>query len=126
MKSIFLTLLMAACAAAASSQSLAHPATNAASAALKAASVPKENCSTANAGIALPASIPPVQGNVQSVFALRYQDYVIGTGAEAAGNLRADLNFVRDIRCFERLCVGIHGVELHAVEAFRIHARDCV
>jgi peptidylprolyl isomerase len=86
MKSIFLTLLMAACAAAASSQSLAHPATNAASAALKAASVPKENCSTANAGIALPASIPPVQGNVQSVFALRYQDYVIGTGAEAEPN----------------------------------------
>jgi peptidylprolyl isomerase len=92
MKQIFLTLLMAACAAAASTQSLAQPATNAASAAMKAASSPKEkskskeNCSTANAGIALPASVPPVQGNVQSVFALRYQDYVIGTGAEAEPN----------------------------------------
>jgi peptidylprolyl isomerase len=75
MKHICMILLMAACAAAAGSQSLANPATNAASA-------PKENCSTA-AGIALPASIPPVQGDVQSVIALRYQDYVIGTGAEA-------------------------------------------
>jgi len=79
-------LLMAACAAAASSQSLVHPATKAASAAAKTGSAPKENCSTAAAGIALPASIPPVQGNVQSVFALRYQDYVIGTGAEAEPN----------------------------------------
>ena len=86
MKSIFLTLLMAACAAAASSQTPAYPATKAASAAAKAASAPKENCSTAAAGIALPANIPPVQGNVQSVFALRYQDYVIGTGAEAEPN----------------------------------------
>ena len=86
MKSIFLTLLMAACAAAASSQSLANPATKAASAAVKAASAPKENCSTAAAGIVLPANIPPVQGPVQSVFALRYQDYVIGTGAEAEPN----------------------------------------
>jgi peptidylprolyl isomerase len=86
MKSIFLTLLMAACAAAASSQSLAHPATKAASAAAKAAAAPKENCSTAAAAIALPAGIPPIQGNVQSVFALRYQDQVIGTGAEAEPN----------------------------------------
>jgi peptidylprolyl isomerase len=86
MKHIFLLLLMAACAAAASSQSLAHPATKAAGAAAKAASAPKENCSTAAAGIALPASVPPVQGPVQSVFALRYQDYVIGTGAEAEPN----------------------------------------
>jgi peptidylprolyl isomerase len=86
MKPIILTLLMAACSAAASSQSLTNPATNAASAAIKAASAPKENCSTAAAGITLPANIPPVQGNVQSVFALRYQDYVIGTGAEAEPN----------------------------------------
>jgi peptidylprolyl isomerase len=83
MKHICMILLMAACAAAASSQSLSKPATKAASASLKAASAPKENCSTTAAGIALPAGIPPVQGNVQSVFALRYQDYVIGTGAEA-------------------------------------------
>jgi len=86
MKHICMILLMAACAAAASSQSLVHPATKAASAAAKTGSAPKENCSTAAAGIALPASIPPVQGNVQSVFALRYQDYVIGTGAEAEPN----------------------------------------
>lgn len=86
MKSIFLTLLMAACAAAASSQSLAHPATKAAGAAMSAASAPKENCSIGAAGITLPAGIPPVKGEVQSVFALRYQDYVIGTGAEAEPN----------------------------------------
>ncbi len=86
MKHICVILLMAACAAAASSQSLAHPAANAASADMKAASAPKENCSTAAAGITLPANIPPVQGDVQSVFALRYQDYVIGTGAEAEPN----------------------------------------
>ncbi len=86
MKHICMILLMAACTAAASSQSLAFPATKAAGAAMKAASAPKENCSIGAAGITLPASIPPVKGEVQAVFALRYQDYVIGTGADAEPN----------------------------------------
>ena len=86
MKHIFLTLLMAASAAAASSQTPAHLATNAASAAKPAASATNQDCSIASAGIVLPPGIPHVQGNVQSVLALRYQDFVIGTGAEAEPN----------------------------------------
>jgi peptidylprolyl isomerase len=85
MKHIFLTLLMAASAAAASSLTPANPATNAASAA-KTAALKSEDCSIAAAGITLPADIAPVKGDVKSVFALRYQDYVIGTGAEAEPN----------------------------------------
>src|SRR5208337_1134167 len=86
MKHIFLTLLIAASAAAASSLTPANPANNAASAAKPAASAKTQDCSIAAAGIVMPPGIDPVQGNVQSVFALRYQDFVIGTGAEAEPN----------------------------------------
>jgi peptidylprolyl isomerase len=86
MKHIFLTLLMAASAAAASSLTPANPANNEASAAKPTASATTQDCSIASAGIVLPPGIDPVQGNVQSVLALRYQDFVIGTGAEAEPN----------------------------------------
>ena len=86
MKHKMLILLMAACAAAASSQTTAKPATHAASAAKTAAISTSAKCATASASINLPPGVPPVEGDVQAVFALRYQDFKIGTGAEAEPN----------------------------------------
>lgn len=83
MKLNLLVLLMAASAAAASSQSPVNPAIHAASAAVPAAAAASENCSIASAGITLPPDIPPVAGDVKSLIALRYQDYVVGTGPVA-------------------------------------------
>lgn len=83
MKHKMLILLMAACAAAASSQTPAKPATHAASAAKTAAISTSAKCAAASASIKLPPGVPPVEGDVQNLIALRYQDFKIGTGAEA-------------------------------------------
>ena len=44
-------------------------------------------------------------------------DLGIGAGAQAVGHLGAELQLVGDVAGGQRLHVGIHGVELHALEA---------
>ncbi|MGA3264757.1 MAG: FKBP-type peptidyl-prolyl cis-trans isomerase [Terracidiphilus sp.] len=83
MKNMLLILLMAASAAAASSQNPAHPATHAAIAAQTAATAASAKCPAASAGIELPPGVPPAEGDLKDIFALRYQDIKVGAGAEA-------------------------------------------
>ncbi len=83
MKNLMLILLMAACAAAASSQNPAHPATHAAMAAQTAATSTSAKCPAGSANIVLPPGVPPAEGDLKDIFALRYQDIKVGTGAEA-------------------------------------------
>jgi peptidylprolyl isomerase len=83
MKHTVLILLMAASASAACAQTLAKPATSAASAAKSFASATTAKCPTASAAIKLPPGVPSVEGCLQTVFALRYQEIKIGDGAEA-------------------------------------------
>lgn len=83
MKQSVLILLLAA--AAAGAQTTAKPAT----AGVKTAAKPAATAPKATAGSAaakLPPGVPPVAGPVKSLFALRYQDTKIGTGAEAEPN----------------------------------------
>lgn len=77
MKRIVLILLMAASAAAASAQTPAKPAAKAATAA---------KAAPAHAGTKLPPGVPAAKGIVKTAYTLRYQDIVIGTGAEAEPN----------------------------------------
>ncbi len=50
----------------------------------------------------------------------------IGARAQRAGQLRADLDFVRDIAGGERLRVGVDGEEFGAVEPFFYQTADGV
>jgi len=80
MKRIVLILLMAANAAAASAQTPAKPTGPAA----KAATVTK--AAPARVGTKLPPGVPAAKGIVKTAYALRYQEIVLGTGAEAESN----------------------------------------
>jgi peptidylprolyl isomerase len=77
MKRIVLVLFLAASAVAATAQTPAKPAAPAATAPHAAA--------TASA-VKLPPGVPAVRGIVKTAFSLRYEDYKIGTGAEAEPN----------------------------------------
>ncbi|MDR3727313.1 MAG: FKBP-type peptidyl-prolyl cis-trans isomerase [Terracidiphilus sp.] len=98
MKRTVLILLMAACAAAASAQTPAKPASPAAKTAATAAKTAATAAKTAKpsasvarpagaaAGVKLPAGVPAVRGIVKTAFAMRYEDIKIGTGAAAEPN----------------------------------------
>jgi len=75
----FLILLIAASAIA---QTSAKPSTSAAAAARPAVSTSKTPA--ASPAVKLPPGVPPVKARLQTAFSLRYQDIVIGTGADAA------------------------------------------
>jgi peptidylprolyl isomerase len=77
MKRTVLILLMAASTAAASAQSPAKPAAPAAKAA---------KAAPASLAAKLPPGVPAAKGIVKTAFSLRYQEIVIGTGAEAEPN----------------------------------------
>ena len=53
-------------------------------------------------------------------------DRRIGAGAEPFSDFGADLHLVRDLGSLKRLRIGIHHVELDAIEPFLIHAADGV
>jgi peptidylprolyl isomerase len=72
-----LILFLAASAVAAIAQTPAKPAAPATTAPHPAA---------ASTAIKLPPGVPPVRGIVKTAFTLRYEDYKIGTGAEAEPN----------------------------------------
>jgi peptidylprolyl isomerase len=74
MRNNFLALILAASAAVAAAQAPAKPAA-------PAATVPHP-AATAT-GVKLPPGVPPVRGIVRTAFALHYEDYKIGAGAEA-------------------------------------------
>jgi len=86
-----LFLLLAAGVAAASAQTPATPATKPATAAKSAAAAKSATATksatashaTAAAAIKLPPGVPPVKGIRKELFALRYQDILIGSGAVA-------------------------------------------
>lgn len=78
MRYTVLILLMATTVAAASAQTAAKPAPHAT--AKPAATAGKAASST---GVTLPAGVPAETGPVETAFSLHYQDYQIGTGAEA-------------------------------------------
>jgi peptidylprolyl isomerase len=94
MKQAVLILLMAA-SAAASAQTPAKPAAPAASAPKPATTAskpattapkpaaPAARSATASSAVKLPPGVPPAKGIVKTAFSLRYQDVVIGTGADA-------------------------------------------
>jgi peptidylprolyl isomerase len=86
MKTNALILLMAASTLAATAQTAAKPAAPSAATAKPAATATKS--ATATTGTSLPPGIPKVRGIVKTAFtaSLRYQDYVIGTGADALPN----------------------------------------
>src|SRR5579863_5186044 len=79
MKHPALTLLLAACVAAASAQTAPKPAAPAAG---KPAATTSHPASAAT-GIKLPPGVPAARGIVKTAFSLRYQDFKLGTGAEA-------------------------------------------
>jgi len=96
MKQAVLILLLAA-STAASAQTPAKPAAPAASApkpvtASKPATTASKpaataaHSATASSAIKLPPGVPPAKGIVKTAFSLRYQDVVIGTGADAEPN----------------------------------------
>jgi peptidylprolyl isomerase len=90
MKQAVLILLLAA-SAAASAQTPAKPAAPAANAPKPATTASKPaataaHSTAASAAIKLPPGVPPAKGIVKTAFSLRYQDVVIGTGADAEPN----------------------------------------
>ena len=88
MKHTALILLLAASAAAATAQTPAKPAATAANpsaAAAKPAATASKPVSTASA-VKLPPGVRPVKGLMKTAFSLRYQDILVGTGAEAEPN----------------------------------------
>jgi peptidylprolyl isomerase len=80
MKQIALILLMAVGTAAASAQTPAKPAAPAANAAKSAAPA------AGSTAVKLPPGVPRVKGIVKTAFSLRYEDFKIGTGADAEPN----------------------------------------
>jgi len=74
----FLILLIAASAFA---QPAAKPSTHAATGARPAATAAK--APAASSAVKLPPGVPPVKGRLVTAFSLRYQDIVVGTGADA-------------------------------------------
>ena len=90
MKQAVLILLLAA-SAAANAQTPAKPAAPAANAPKPATTAAKPagtaaHSATASSAIKLPPGVPPAKGIVKTAFSLRYQDVVIGTGADAEPN----------------------------------------
>jgi peptidylprolyl isomerase len=81
MKRIPMLMLIAACATAALAQTAAKPTTHAASTAKPAATAAKT--AVLPSAVKLPPGVPPARGVVQTAYALRYQDIVVGKGAEA-------------------------------------------
>ena len=80
-----------AVSAAASAQTPAKPNAPAASAPKPAATAskaaaPAANSATASSAIKLPPGIPPAKGVLKIAFSLRYQDIIVGTGADAEPN----------------------------------------
>jgi peptidylprolyl isomerase len=88
MKRTIMILLMAATAAAAAAQAPAKPAPHAASAAKPAAKP------AAAGDVKLPPGVPPVPGPQKIAFSLRYQDILIGTGADAVPNKMYKVNYI--------------------------------
>jgi len=80
MKKIALILLLAAFTVAASGQTSSKPSVHGAKTASHTES------SSAAPAIKLPPVVPAAEGQLETAFALRYQDLVIGTGAEAQPN----------------------------------------
>jgi peptidylprolyl isomerase len=80
-----LILLLAAGGTVASAQTPATPVTKPASAAKSATATKSAAAShaTAASAIKLPPGVPPVKGIRKELFALRYQDILIGSGADA-------------------------------------------
>jgi peptidylprolyl isomerase len=77
MKPTILALLLAAAAVAAIAQTPAKPA---------APATAVHHTAVASTASKLPAGVPPVKGIVKTAFALRYEDYKLGAGAEAEPN----------------------------------------
>ena len=80
-----------AVSAAASAQTPAKPNAPAASAPKPAATAskaaaPAAHSATASSAIKLPPGIPPAKGVLKIAFSLRYQDIIVGTGADAEPN----------------------------------------
>lgn len=84
MKTAFSILLLAATTAALSAQTAAKPATAPAKTATAAKTPVKATAAKPAAdAIKLPPGVKPVKGPVQTAFSLRYQDILVGTGADA-------------------------------------------
>jgi peptidylprolyl isomerase len=77
MKPTILALLLAASAVAATAQTPAKPA---------APATAVHHTAAATTAAKLPPGVPPVRGIVKAAFTLRYEDYKLGTGAEAEPN----------------------------------------
>lgn len=71
-------MLLAACTMAASAQAPAKPAAQAVN--------PASTAESSSIATKLPSGVPAAEGALQTAFSLRYQDLVVGTGAEAAPN----------------------------------------
>ena len=84
MKHFFVSLLVAATAAACLAQTPAKPAAPRASA---------KPATTAAGPLKLPAGVPPARGILKTAFSLRYQDVRIGTGAAAEPNKIYKVNY---------------------------------
>jgi len=84
MKNTVIALFLAASAVAAAAQTPAKPAAPAATA---------THPATAATGVKLPPGVPPVKGIVKTAFSLRYEDYKIGTGAEAQPNMMYKVHY---------------------------------
>ena len=80
MKKTALISLLAAFTMAANAQTSSRPAAHAAKTAIASES------SLATPAIKLPPGVPAAEGPLETAFALRYQDIVIGTGADAQPN----------------------------------------
>ena len=81
MKQFALTLMLAAGTAAATAQTPAKPAAPAAS-----ATTATHKAATTSSAVKLPPNVPVVHGIVKTAFSLKYEDYKLGTGAEAEPN----------------------------------------
>jgi peptidylprolyl isomerase len=87
MKKIALIMLLAAVAVAVNAQTTPKPAAPAAKpVAAKTHATAAAAPAAAKTEIKLPTGVPPAEGPVETAFALRYQEIVVGTGAAAEPN----------------------------------------